>query len=667
MKIPSSCFTRWSWLLAFVLWIGCSSGNDSATKPAETDADNSTATTEAEAAAAEQGESVSDKPFQLGDLIKPFDPPPLEELEKSVEWVDRPVLDSLTMMRDHQAEQGPPPLTVAEALALRNESREDNEKILGTLGRVAPEDGAGVDFESEIVMVADGDLKSSNPLLYSSVTEFDYQALTGFGLFGANWKLEFFGSKDALVSWQSSKDHLMEKVVLRGDLTWSDGKPITAHDVEFSFKVIMSDAVIIPAVRQGTDQLKYVKAYDDHTVVFFHKEALASNDSNITFPIIPKHIYESTVPADPTMTRSGAHSKLEDNPVVGGAYTLRQRTRGQEFVVERRESYFMHNGRQVRDKPYFKTFRFKVIEDRNTALLALKAGRVDELLLFADQWQGQTNGDDFYQRNTKISGEEWTSFHFCWNNKTPYFEDKRVRLAMAYAMDYQEMLQTIYHGLYDPGRGNFHPNSWMFPKDGPQPFQQDLNKAEDLLTEAGWADTDGDGVRDKTIGGQVVPFEFTLLCAPFDDRIQTCTLLKECLENIGIVCHVKPTEFTVLTQLLTDHNFQAALGGWGSGVDPDTSANIWVTGQPRNYGQYSNPRVDELFIAGRREFNRDKRAQIYGEIHKILWNDQPNTWLFSRNSFYAFNKKLRGYNFSPRGPFHYSPGISSIFAAAEMP
>jgi peptide/nickel transport system substrate-binding protein len=367
------------------------------------------------------------------------------------------------------------------------------------------------------------------------------------------------------------------------------------------------------------------------------------------------------------MTRSSEHSRLEDDPVVGGPYKLVRRARGQEFVVERRDGYYMHNSKQVREKPYYKTVRYKVIEDRNTALLALKAGRVEAQVLFADQWQGQTSDDDYYQRNTKVSGEEWTSFHFCWNNNTPYFKDKRVRQAMSYAFDYDEMLNTIYYGLYDPCSGPFHPHWWPFPKAAPQPYKQDLDKAEDLLDQAGWTDSDGDGIRDKMISGRRVPFEFTLRCAQFDDRIQTCTLMKECLEGIGVICNVKPTEFTVLVQLQTDHQFHAAMAGWGSGIDPDSSSNLWTTGQPRNYGEYSNPRVDELFELGKKEFNPAKRAEIYGEIHKILWEDQPDTWLFWRNSFYGFNKKLRGYNFSPRGPFNYSPGFSSVYTAAESP
>ncbi|MEX0612897.1 MAG: ABC transporter substrate-binding protein, partial [Pirellulales bacterium] len=241
-------------------------------------------------------EESADKSFQLGSLLKPFDPPPFEELEKSAEWVDRPVLDGMEVLRKKQEAAGPPPVSVKEALALRNNSPQDNEQILATLSRIAPEDSSGVDYDTTWVRHVPGDLKSSNPLLLSSFAEFEYQALTAlgslFGLLGYDQDLNYFAPSEVVVSWQTSKDYLMDKLVLRDDLTWSDGKPITAHDVEFSFKVIMTDAVIVPAVRTGTDQLKWVKAYDVRTVVMFHKEALATNTQNIVFPVIPKHIYE---------------------------------------------------------------------------------------------------------------------------------------------------------------------------------------------------------------------------------------------------------------------------------------------------------------------------------------------------------------------------------------
>ena len=95
-----------------------------------------------------------------------------------------------------------------------------------------------------------------------------------------------------------------------------------------------------------------MKAYDDHTVVFFHKEPLATNVMSMMYPLLPKHMYEKSLAEDPTMTRSPHHTRLERAPVVGGAYELTKRQPGQEFVLKRRESYYMHDGKQVRDKPY---------------------------------------------------------------------------------------------------------------------------------------------------------------------------------------------------------------------------------------------------------------------------------------------------------------------------
>jgi peptide/nickel transport system substrate-binding protein len=228
-------------------------------------------------------------------------------------------------------------------------------------------------------------------------------------------------------------------------------------------------------------------------------------------------------------------------------------------------------------------------------------------------------------------------------------------------MDYKELLTNLRYGLDAPCNGVFHPTSRWAPKP-PLPFyQQDLDKAEALLEEAGWVDSDGDGVRDKVIGGKRVPLEFTVLTVNKQDRIDICTLLKDCLDQIQVKCHVKPLEFPTVIAKLQAHDFQAAFGGWGTGTDPYTLENIFKTGEQRNYGQYSNPEVDRLFEEGLRALDPQRREKIYARIATLLYEDQPYTWLFYQNSFYGFNKTLRGYNFSPRGPYHYSPGFASIW------
>ena len=592
----------------------------------------------------------------------PFEPPLLADLERDTKWIDRPVRDALADLAAELA-KAPQRATPKEALALENTSAENNAKILAALGRQPAEGEA--DFTARVNRHLAVDLNSSNPILASSSAEQDVLGLTGFGIFSFDRHLEAFAASETVTSWQTSVDGTLDKVVLRDDLVWSDGQPITAHDIAFSFAVIMDPRVPVPAVRSGTDQLRGVHAYDDRTVVFFHKAPLATNVWNVNFPVIPKHVYGETWKDDPTLKDSSKHVALEAKPICGGAYEIAKRERGQEILLRARESWHSVDGKQVRAKPFFKEIRFRIIEDPNTSLLALKKGEIDELQLTPEQWTTQTGGADYYDRNTKATDLEWVSFHFAWNTKGPFFSDRRVRRAMSYAFDHERMLETTCHGLYSPCTGNFHPTSWMATKKPIEPYRQDLDRAEALLDEAGWVDRDNDGIRDREIDGRSVPFEFTVLCSQQPIALEICALLQQSLDRIGVRVNVKPTEFTVLQQLLLDKKFDAAFGGWGTGADPDTSSNIWATGEGRNFGSYSNPEVDRLYAEARTELDRSRRAEKYARIHELLWEDQPYTWLYWRNSFYGFSKDLRGYVFSPRGPFHYSPGFGSLWKPRE--
>lgn len=598
--------------------------------------------------------------------LEPFTPPTFEELDAKANWFSQPVEDAMELLRKYKAEH-PTTVTVEQALALENTSPENNQKILEGLGRM-PQSDDEVDWDATLNQHTNFNVNGLNPLMASSVADFDVAGYTGLALTTIDWNLRAFADRSIVKSWQTSENRLFDKFVIRDDLTWSDGTPVTAHDFAFSFRTIMNPKIQVPAVRSGTDQLRWVHAYDDHTVVIFHKESLATNVGNIGFPVIPKHIFESTIPNDPTLTTSPRHVELEKIPVTAGPYRIVKFERDKEVVLERRDEWFQKNGEKIREKPYFKTVRLKIITDDNTSLLALKNGDIDTLELRAEPWMTQTNDKDFYKSNTKTFGTEWSHSYIGWNIGRPYFEDARVRRAMSFAINHEEMLKNICYDLYEPGQGIYHPTAWMAPNPMPTPYKQDLDKAEALLEEAGWTDSDNDGILDKVVDGQKIKFEFSLQYGSGSKAAERiCGMVAENLKQIGVLCNVKPTEFTVLQADAKKHNFDAMCAGWGTGADPDDSDNLWTTkalkNGGRNYVQYSNPKVDSLYEAGKREFDRAKRAEIYRQIAMILWEDQPYTWLFFRSSMYAFNKSLRGYMYSPRGPFHYSPGVSSIWKA----
>ena len=465
---------RYWMVLAFALLAaGCDNAPKPVAKPVKPTSDAT------QDRPADQPQPTEEKPpFKLGDMVDPFTPPMLEELDAQAKWVEKPVLDSMELLRAKQKDEKPL-VSAKEALALKNTSRENNQKILSALGRLPASDG-DVNWDAAINRHSHGDVNSNFPLFISSTVEFDVQGLIGVGLFGFDWTFQNFASKDTVVSWHSSEDGLYDKVVMRKDLTWSDGKPLTAHDVVFSFQAIMTKAVPVKAVRQGTDKLKWVEAYDDHTLVYFHKEALVTNVQNLNFSLIPKHVFGEVLPKDPTLK---SFPDVEDNPVVGGPYTIQSRQRGQEIVLERRESYYMSGGKQVRDKPYFKMVRFRIRPDDSASLLALKAGDIDEMILSPELWQNQTDGADYYKLNTKAFDTEWTEFHFLWNLKDPRFQDKRVRKALALAYDHNELLKKLLFDLCEPCTGTYHPASRWAPKPATKPITQDLDKAEELRLE----------------------------------------------------------------------------------------------------------------------------------------------------------------------------------------
>lgn len=620
-------------------------------------------------------EDAIDKDFVLGDLalerqekLNFKTPETMDELNQFVEakggWIDNELKDGDAITYQYLNGQ-PAPMAYEDALKLKNENPEENpeenEAIIRTIGRlpdsgVLPPDGSykEVDYEAEFSRHSGADVNTFNPLLGSTAPDFEIGGLMGLSLFNFTYDtFEPYAGTDMNVSWQSSADRLVDKVVIRDDITWSDGKPFTAYDVEFSYKVIMSSKVPIPAVRSGTDLLVNVKAYDEHTVVFFHEKAMPINIFNMLFPIIPKHVYEDSIQRDPTLTRSRTHAALEKNPVVAGPYELERRDRDSEVVMKRREGYYMHNGKQVRQAPFFKRIRVKISPEPTTAFMKMKKGDIETMELSPELWTMQTNKPDYTDSCMKVLSNQWTYFAFWWNLSLPMFSDIRVREALDVAFDHEEMMKTYRKGLDSPCMGLFAENSPWFPKDaGLKPFKRDVERAKQLLAEAGWKDVDNDGILEKELNGKMTKFAFTMIVMNRPDRVEICNLLKTNLREVGIDMTIQPLEFNVYVQNIQEKHYQASMGGWGAGADPYTAWNVWGSNEARNNIYYSNPEVDRLFKEGEVEFDREKRVQIYQKIHLLICQDRPCTWLFNANGYTGFRKGIRGIGFYARGPIY---------------
>jgi peptide/nickel transport system substrate-binding protein len=225
-----------------------------------------------------------------------------------------------------------------------------------------------------------------------------------------------------------------------------------------------------------------------------------------------------------------------------------------------------------------------------------------------------------------------------YNLKNPLFQDRRVRRALAYAINREAIVRYVLYGLGVVATGPFPNNMWYWnPHVKPIPY--DPERARQLLAEAGWHRS-RDGRLER--GGK--PFRFTLITNSGNDtRRDVAVLVQRQLRNIGIDVRLEFYEWSVfITDFIDARHFDACLLGWSLSVDPD-AYEVWDSSQIKtgfNFISYKNPEVDRLLVEGRTEYGHEKRKQIYWRIHELIAEDQPYTFLFVPLNLSILKKKF---------------------------
>lgn len=488
-----------------------------------------------------------------------------------------------------------------------------------------------------IVRRLESECKTLNWVLYSTAYENYVLRYLYDPLIEVDEKLEY--QPVLAESYKISDDHLRITVRLRDNIRWHDGVPITSKDVKFTMDKIKDPA--IPALnKEGYfDKLDHVEVVDDRTVVFVWKEPYAPSLYAITqvWPI-PEHVYgEGDFLTNPANRA----------PVGSGPFKFAEWKTSQYIKIVRNDDYW---GK----KAYLDAVIFRVIEDDAVALHAMRAGEIDEMRATQIQWEKQTNDRDFLARFNKYHYYIPSYNYLGWNCRSVWFNDRRVRLAMTLLFDRESINAKIYSGFAKLVSGPFYINSWSYDRTvKPHPF--DPQRAKQLLDEAGWIDRDHDGVREKN----GMKFEFEMLITTSNTAQQFAQLLQEECGKAGVVVKIRQLEGATFFDRVDNGEFDACALGWGLDLDPDiydTFHSSMVPPVGLNHGFYSNPVVDSLLEAGRVEFDQEKRAEIYHQIHRILHEDQPYTFVNAVPEKRPISKRIKGVVISPNGPFNFYPG-----------
>jgi peptide/nickel transport system substrate-binding protein len=319
----------------------------------------------------------------------------------------------------------------------------------------------------------------------------------------------------------------------------------------------------------------------------------------------------------------------------------------QRVILKRWEKYY---GKKYNAMPKIKKMVFELIGHKNTQLQSLVAGDIDDMNMEPEQWLLQTDTPEFDPDTGSIKKIKYPARvyrYVGYNLKNPLFKDKRVRQALTHCVDRQKIIKDVYFGLARLITGSAFMDTPYYDK-SIEPYPFSIDKAIQLLKEAGWVDTNDDGIIDKD-GKE---FEFSILIpssSPAYPKI--LAIMKEDFAKAGIVINIRKVEWSVMLEHFEKKSFEAVLGGWQMGLEFDPY-QLWHSSQAdkdhsSNHVGFKNKRADELIEEIRKTFDVEKRIKLCHEFHKILHEEQPYTFLSSPYTLLGQNKRFNNIKVFP--------------------
>ena len=423
---------------------------------------------------------------------------------------------------------------------------------------------------------------------------------------------------------------------------------VTAHDIVFMMDMTMNNQVAGAApLRSYLANLDKYEALDDFTfrVKFTKKTQTQDRMVRGLFPM-PEYLYafdEDGERYDDSIagTKFEAHW-YDPNTIGAGPYRFISFETGVKIELERDPRYPLGGNA-------FSKILFQIINEDLQRVRKMKNNQLHYTSLSPSQYRTEVlEADDKspFKDGTFGAGEYWshTYFYIGWNNQSPLFADKRVRNAMSHAFNADLLLKDVMMGLGQRCTGPMPAFLPQYDKEIPSiPF--DLDKAKKLLSDAGWADNNNNGILEKEINGQTIEFEFSLTIYGSSKEYKTIgDIYKEDLAKIGVKMNVKPEEWSNLLKKIDAKEFDAVTLAWVSSPDVDFR-QIWHSSeadkpQSSNYISFRNKDADKIIESLEEEFDTAKRHALAKQFHRLLYDEQPYTFFYTRRNKYYWNKEL---------------------------
>ncbi len=442
---------------------------------------------------------------------------------------------------------------------------------------------------------------------------------------------------DLAESWQISNNQKTITFKLKKNLQWSDGKPLTSADVLFTWKLITNPNTRTPYA-SDYQLVKSASAPDPLTFKITYESSYApALDTWTTLHILPRHILKDEDINNTFFSR---------RPTGSSYYKLDEWISGQQVTLKA-------NDKSTLGVPLIEKLISRIIPDTSSQFLELTADNIDLMNINPIQYQRVFPAREDLQKKIALYKELGNGYTYLgFNLKKAPFNDIRVRQALNYAINKDEVIKGVLLGLGEVISSPYKPGTrWSNPNLSPYPYNP--SKALNLLAEAGF-------IKDKN--GSLVkngkPLKFEIITNQNKQREMTAVLIQRRLQEIGVKVSIRVIEWaSFVNRFIKTGDFDVVVLGWSLSLDPD-QYNIWHSSQQGpgqfNFLGYSNKNVDKLLEIGRTELNPLKREKIYHKFSKYLLEDSPIVFLYAGYGLSAVHKRVKGIKnpSPPAGIYH---------------
>ncbi len=478
---------------------------------------------------------------------------------------------------------------------------------------------------------------------------------------------------------------------IRKEARWDNGTPITAKDVAFSMKVIKCPGVDNARMKPYFEFIEDIIFYPEDPLKFSYlckEKYILTEIGSGDYSILPAYVYDPQgLLANYTIKQFNEKGdSLKETPDIkafaesfnsekyqrdsafisgSGAYRLSRWETGQRIVLTKKEQWW---GSTVPDKhDFFEAYpdkiTFETVTDKGTALVALKSGKLHVMRDippkdFLDLKVSEKFTAD-YHLHTPISVG---IFDIRLNVLSPKLSDKKVRKALAHLVNVDKIIETVLYGFGVRVSGPVHPAKEGAYHSSLEPYGYDPGKSKKLLEDAGWKDTDADGIVDKTIDGERVSMELEFLYNSSNDIRKAIGLIfQEEARKIGIKVNVSALEWSVFLKRQRSHDFELLAGGSGAypAVPWDPKQN-WHTdsyNKGSNYSGFGNAETDALIEEIRIELDEEKRNRLTWKLQEIIHEEVPHIFLYSKQERIAIHKRFDNAEPSVIRPGYWEAGF----------